>query len=174
MKQRHRVQACHVLLHMHQRRQLGRMLSAWRRDAREMGQTRAFFEQQKEREAEGGGWTWPEGHDYVSRIDRTVQLKVYSCSTPREPLPPPSLSPSPLSLPPLPPSSPTSPSCPTLPPHSPSSPPPFRYSVMLISEVWFTAVMCVGHGRPSLETLSSGTKWTSLPLQESTSHGKHM
>ena len=41
-----------------------------------MLQTRAFFDQQREREAEGDGWTWPEGNDPISIMDRTISLKV--------------------------------------------------------------------------------------------------
>ena len=41
-----------------------------------MSQTRDFFEQQREREAEGDGWTWPEGSDPISLLDKSISLKV--------------------------------------------------------------------------------------------------
>ena len=46
-----------------------------------MLQTRAFFDQQREREAEGDGWTWPEGNDPISIMDRTISLKVSHTQT---------------------------------------------------------------------------------------------
>ena len=49
----------------------------WRRVSREVKQTRDFFEQQREMEAmEGGGWTWPEGNDPISLMERAVNIKV--------------------------------------------------------------------------------------------------
>lgn len=76
MKHLHSQQAYDVLCLMHQRRLLRRVMTAWRKDAREMAQTKAFFEQQKERETEGGEWTWPERNDPVSLMDKSVTLKV--------------------------------------------------------------------------------------------------
>lgn len=54
----------------------GRLLTVWLNDAREMKKTRTFFEQQQEMEAEGRGWTWPEGNDPISLMDQSVTFKV--------------------------------------------------------------------------------------------------
>jgi F-box/leucine-rich repeat protein 13 len=75
-----RLQACRLLTRMHQRRLLWRLLIVWRRVSREVKQTRDFFEQQREMEAmEGGGWTWPEGNDPISLMERAVNIKIFSC-----------------------------------------------------------------------------------------------
>ena len=76
MKRSRRQQGYGVLSRMHQRRLLSRLMAAWRKDVRETLQTRAFFDQQKEREAEGDSWTWPEGNDPISLMDRPISLKV--------------------------------------------------------------------------------------------------
>lgn len=72
----------------------GRLMTAWLNDAREMKKTRTFFEQQKEMEAEGIGWTWPEGNDPISLMDQSVTFKVWPLLTPL-PFTPFTLSPSP-------------------------------------------------------------------------------
>ena len=76
MKRFRRHKASEVLSRMHQRRLLGPLLAFLRRDTVDCLQTRAFFDQQKEREAEGEGWTWPEGRDHLSLMDRAISLKV--------------------------------------------------------------------------------------------------
>lgn len=63
---------------MHQLYVKGRLLAVWLKDAREMKQTRTFFEQQQEMEAEGSGWTWPEGNDPIALMDRSITIKVWS------------------------------------------------------------------------------------------------
>ena len=78
---------------MHQKRLMGILLDAWLKDAIEMKQTRVFFDQRREREAEGKEWTWAEGEDPISLMDRSVTLKVGlkpSSLLPALSLPPPS------------------------------------------------------------------------------------
>ena len=78
MKRRRREEGSAVLSQMHQRRLLTRLLAVWRKDVKESLQTQAFFDQQREREAEGEGWTWPEGSDPISLMDRNISIKVHS------------------------------------------------------------------------------------------------